>query len=162
MVCPRLMDLLVHASTSGHLLVACSLEFIPEGLDTYRHTMATPTFHLLCRWWLLLWEYTQTMSNWQPYFRNYQNDLLWDGQVCEDGGSYCLFSNPPWFTKSLASPTTDRIELRLCLHHLSRFSDIALELLELYIQWLLVPVTTYASVQEPLTVWCLLDGVLRH
>jgi len=78
-------------------------------------------------------ESTRTTSNWQPYFRNYRNDLLWDGQVCEGGGSCCLFNNPPWFMKSLASPTTDQIELRLCLHHLSGFSDIALELLELYV-----------------------------
>ena len=65
----------------------------------------------------------------------FQNALLWDGQVCEGGGTCCHFNNPPWFTKNLASPTTDSIELRLCTHNgRSSGSDIALELLELYVQ----------------------------
>ena len=43
-------------------------------------------------------------------------------------------NNPPWFTKNLTTPTTDGIELRLCLNNSNRYSNIALELLELYVQ----------------------------
>ena len=64
----------------------------------------------------------------------YSNATVWDGQVCEGGGTCCRFNNPPWFTKNLTSPTTDSIELRLCLHEDSSVSDVALELLELYVQ----------------------------
>ena len=69
-------------------------------------------------------------SGWARVF--YPNATLWDGQVCEGGGTCCQFNNPPWFTKNLANSTTDDIELRLCLWY-SR-SDIALVLLELYVQ----------------------------
>ena len=62
----------------------------------------------------------------------YPNATLWDGQVCEGGGTCCQFNNPPWFTKNLARYTTDNIELRLCLS--SGGANIALELLELYVQ----------------------------
>ena len=36
----------------------------------------------------------------------YPNATLWDGQVCEGGGTCCQYNNPPWFTKNLANPTT--------------------------------------------------------
>ena len=73
--------------------------------------------------------------NWRRF---YPNATLWDGQVCEGGGSCCKFNNPPWFTKNLTTPTTDGIELRLCLHNWGAHANVALELLELYIQWTLV------------------------
>ena len=65
---------------------------------------------------------------------SYPNAPLWDGQVCEGGGTCCKFNNPPWFTKNLANSTTDDIELRICLDSGASSSDIALELLELYVQ----------------------------
>ena len=64
----------------------------------------------------------------------YPNATLWDGQVCEGGGTCCQFNNPPWFTKNLANSTTENIELRLCIWHSQRYADIALEQLELYVQ----------------------------
>ena len=76
---------------------------------------------------------TQTSHN-ANGFTFVSNALLWDGQVCEGGGTCCKFNNPPWFTKNLTSPTTDSIELRLCTHNGHSSSDIALELLELYVQ----------------------------
>ena len=80
-------------------------------------------------------ESTQTESNWSVSpFHFYPNATLWDGHVCEGGGTCCQFNNPPWFTKNLATPTTDGIELQLCLYELSRHSDVALELLQLYVQ----------------------------
>ena len=42
----------------------------------------------------------------------YLNATLWDGQVCEGGGTCCKFNNPPWFTKNLhqLNSTTDGID----------------------------------------------------
>ena len=75
-----------------------------------------------------------TQSSWADVF--YLNATLWDGQVCEGGGTCCWFNNPPWFANS----TTEDIELQLCLRHssyyadIARRADIALEQLELYVQ----------------------------
>ena len=71
-------------------------------------------------------------TNFQAIF--YPNATLWDGQVCEGGGTCCKFNNPPWFTKNLANSTTEDIELRLCIWERSHNSNVALELLELYVQ----------------------------
>ena len=80
-------------------------------------------------------ESTRTASNWNVNWRRFHpNATLWDGQVCEGGGTCCQFNNPPWFTKNLANSTTEDIELRLCLSWRSSHSDIALEQLELYVQ----------------------------
>ena len=80
-------------------------------------------------------ESTRTERNWSRNWQHfYPNATLWDGHVCEGGGTCCQFNNPPWFTKKLTSPTTDGIELRLCLYDPSQYSDVALEQLELYVQ----------------------------
>ena len=79
-------------------------------------------------------ESVTTPSNWQAPYHFHPNAPLWDGQVCEGGGRYCQLNNPPWFTKNLTTPTTDGIELRLCLTNDRTVSDVALELLELYVQ----------------------------
>ena len=71
-------------------------------------------------------------NSWADAF--YPNATLWDGQVCEGGGTCCKLNNPPWFIKNLANSTTDNIELRLCLVRPLRSADIALEQLELYVQ----------------------------
>ena len=73
-----------------------------------------------------------TQRSWASVF--YPNATLWDGQVCEGGGTCCKFNNPPWFTKNLANSTTEDIELRLCIWNSGRHADIALEQLELYVQ----------------------------
>ena len=77
-------------------------------------------------------ESVKTQISYQRIF--YPNATLWDGQVCEGGGTCCQFNNPPWFTKNLANSTTEDIELRLCLYSQNYRSDVALELLELYVQ----------------------------
>ena len=73
-----------------------------------------------------------TQSRWATVF--YPNSPLWDGQVCEGGGTCCKFNNPPWFTKNLANSTTEDIELRLCIFNHETSANIALEQLELYVQ----------------------------
>ena len=75
-------------------------------------------------------ESVEAQRSWRGVF--YSNAPLWDGQVCEGGGTCCKFNNPPWFTKNLANSTTDDIELRICIGWTQ--SVVALELLELYVQ----------------------------
>lgn len=62
------------------------------------------------------------------------DDPLWDGQGCSSTSRCCQFNNPPWFTKTLPNATTDDIELRLCLQGENATEDVALELIELYVQ----------------------------
>ena len=64
----------------------------------------------------------------------YPNDILWDGQNCISTSTCCQFNNPPWFTKNLPNVTTDDIELRLCTNYDPGFDDVAIELIELYVQ----------------------------
>ena len=68
------MELLVHASTSGHLLVGCSLEVVAIQIINVHVIMATPN--------LLLWACNEsvTQRSWASVF--YPNATLWDGQVC--------------------------------------------------------------------------------
>ncbi len=63
----------------------------------------------------------------------YASDTLWDGQKC-DGyeAPCCSHPNLPWFCKELPEPTTDDLEVRLCLDEDNE--DLPIELVELYIQ----------------------------
>ena len=66
------------------------------------------------------------------YDHFYSGDLLWDGQQCE--GQCCSDGkSPPWFSVNLTAPTTDDIEVRICIPQPSH-DDIALQLIELYVQ----------------------------
>ena len=106
------MELLVHVSTSGHLLLAC-MQAMALGIETFSvHViMGTPTPHLL------LWAMT-------IFVKVLQHPVI---------GMSIGNANPPWFTKNLTTPTTDRIEVRLCLNSEGAYVNVALELLELYI-----------------------------
>ena len=73
-----------------------------------------------------------TPTNWSVNrYRFYPDNALWDGQsslnTCYNN------NNPPWFTKTLSTPTTDDIELRMCFHNTYTRSNMGLQLLELYI-----------------------------
>ena len=62
----------------------------------------------------------------------YSTDPLWDGQQCE--GQCCSNGkSPPWFSVELPNPTTDDIEVRLCVPQ-PTYDDVAIQLLELFIQ----------------------------
>ncbi len=62
----------------------------------------------------------------------YSSDPLWDGQLCE--GQCCSNGKaPPWFSVDLPNPTTDDIEVRICLPQGS-YDDTKIQLLELYVQ----------------------------
>ncbi len=66
-------------------------------------------------------------------FNIYPDDPLWDGQGCIRGNPCCSLFNPPWFKKTLPTPTTDDIEMRLCLTNGRPGANIALEQMELYV-----------------------------
>ena len=63
----------------------------------------------------------------------YVNDPLWDGAGCVRG-SCCQFNSPPWFCKDLPHPTSEDIELRLCLSENNSNIDTPFEVVEIYIQ----------------------------
>ena len=60
----------------------------------------------------------------------YESDPLWDGLTCEVA-KCCEFNTPPWFMVQLPAPTTDDIELRVCLDE--RGEDVAIQLMEIYV-----------------------------
>ena len=64
----------------------------------------------------------------------YSQDPLWDGSGCGSTSSCCGFNNPPWFCKQLPQPTTDDIELRLCVDESLSNEDVSLETIEIYVQ----------------------------
>ncbi len=63
----------------------------------------------------------------------YPGDPLWDGQGCIHGNPCCLLNSPPWFNQTLPTPTTDDIEMRLCMANSASSANIALEQMELYV-----------------------------
>ena len=76
-----------------------------------------------------------------PGYRNgtleyilHSNDTLWDGEDCHYSSSCCSLHNPPYFTKSLGQSTTDDLELRICNCYAIRYSNKAVELVELYVK----------------------------
>ena len=66
-------------------------------------------------------------------FRFHPDNPLWDGQGCIHSNLCCSLNNPPWFKKTLPTPTTDDIEMRLCLIQSASYGNIALEQMELYV-----------------------------
>ncbi len=65
--------------------------------------------------------------------RLFPDDPLWDGQGCIPGNQCCSLNNPPWFKKTLPTPTTDDIEMRLCMWLTAARGNIALEKMELFV-----------------------------
>ena len=72
-------------------------------------------------------------SHHNHHLRFFTADPLWDGEGCGSSSTCCEFNDPPYFTKQLSSPTTDNIEARICIHQ-PRNDDVAVELLELFVQ----------------------------
>ena len=68
----------------------------------------------------------------------YFDNLLWDGQSCYGSSTCCQFNSPPWFCKTLSSPTTQDIEVRI-MNFASENQkldgeDTVIETLYLYVQ----------------------------
>ena len=64
----------------------------------------------------------------------YGEDPLWDGAGCGSHSSCCDPESLPWFYKQLPQPTIDNIDLRVCRDEVPDGEDIAIEMIELYIQ----------------------------
>ena len=69
-----------------------------------------------------------------PSFMFHPDDPLWDGDGCISTSTCCSLNNPPTFTKTLATPTTDDLELRMCIPEAYNFRNIAVELVDLYVK----------------------------
>ena len=75
-------------------------------------------------------------ESWSYYQHNrlHPDDPLWDGENCRSSSSCCSLHGPPTFVKELTTPTTDDIEARICLTDTSTNDNIAVEIVELYVQ----------------------------
>ena len=68
------------------------------------------------------------------HYTFHPNDTLWDGEDCLPSSTCCSRRNPPYFVKQLSTSTTDDIEARICLGDGLYNENIAVELVELYVQ----------------------------
>ena len=64
----------------------------------------------------------------------FAGDPLWDGEGCDSQADCCLFNKPPWFCKELSEPTTDDIEMRVCLNEHPVYGDILIEAVDILVQ----------------------------
>jgi hypothetical protein len=64
----------------------------------------------------------------------YSDDPLWDGAGCGPLNTCCSFNNPPWFSKQLPQPTADDIEMRVCRDQDYSDENIAIEIVEIFVQ----------------------------
>ena len=65
----------------------------------------------------------------------YAGDPLWDGLGCTTESSTCCDGDiRPYFCKELPAPTTDDIEVRLCLDEGPSNENVLVEVIELYVQ----------------------------
>ena len=69
------------------------------------------------------------------HYTFHSNDTLWDGEDCLSSSTCCSRRNPPYFVKQLPTSTTNDIEARICLDEVTSNENIAVELVELYVQW---------------------------
>ena len=78
----------------------------------------------------------ETVWNTVPNYESIQvSDPLWDGEGCGPTSTCCYDPdrevNPPSFVKTLSSPTSDDIEMRLCGY---TNYDVIIEIVEFYVQ----------------------------
>lgn len=64
----------------------------------------------------------------------YTTDPLWDGAGCGGNDLCCATNHPPWFFRELSSVFKDDIEMRVCRDEDSSNEDVAIELVEIYVQ----------------------------
>ena len=62
------------------------------------------------------------------------NDLLWDGKGCLATSGCCLRVDGQYFIKQLETKTSDPIDVRICTFHSANIEDVAIELIEIYVQ----------------------------
>ena len=64
----------------------------------------------------------------------FEDDPLWDGEGCDSQADCCMYNNPPWFCKELPEPTTDDIEMRVCLNEHPIYGDVLIEAVDILVQ----------------------------
>ena len=64
----------------------------------------------------------------------YADNPLWDGDGCAPGNTCCSNDNPPYFVKTLSQPTSDNVEMRVCIDGDTMFENVAIEIVEIYTQ----------------------------
>ena len=69
-----------------------------------------------------------------PTYTLHSSDALWDGRDCHPSSTCCSLHDPPYFTKILSQQTSDDLELRICLNTDKSQSDIAVEVIELFVK----------------------------
>ena len=90
---------------------------------------------------------TQTPPSYSDYFcesaclghfdisRFYHEDRLWDGEQCGAiKGGCCRATGLPWFHKTLSTPTSDYIGLRICCNQPTSDEDVPVSLNEIYVK----------------------------
>ena len=65
--------------------------------------------------------------------RLYSEDKLWDGKGCLDTSNCCEQNRPPYFVTTLGASTSEDIVASLCLRDTAANSNIAVEVIELYV-----------------------------
>ena len=75
-----------------------------------------------------------TENGWGQFGVLYPEDPLWDGEGCPENSNCCRLNNPPWFCKDLGRQFRNDFEVRLCGDEERGNEDIALEIIELYVQ----------------------------
>ena len=78
--------------------------------------------------------FCDTGSRYHSQCQFYHADPLWDGSGCGSTSSCCSFNNLPWFCKQLPQPTSDDIEMRVCVNQDKNDEDIAIENVEVFVQ----------------------------
>ena len=77
-------------------------------------------------------------SGCQGHYQNsrfYYADRLWDGEQCGTiEGGCCGATGLPWFNKTLSTPTSDYIELRVCCNQGTSDEDVPVGLYEVYVK----------------------------
>ena len=78
--------------------------------------------------------YCESGSHHTPARPNYfyRHDPLWDGWGCGTSEKACC--KPTWFHKAINPPTSDSIELRICLDEGSNNEDVLLKEYQIYIR----------------------------
>ena len=65
----------------------------------------------------------------------YSGDPLWDGEQCgQIEKACCLAPGLPWFHKTLNSPTTDYLEMRVCGDEAAGNEDSPVAYYEIYVK----------------------------
>ena len=62
----------------------------------------------------------------------YADDPLWDGAGCGPTSTCCEFNTPPWFCTTLPQPTTDDLELRICVDQAIQDEDTYVSIVDIY------------------------------